>query len=175
MRSVVARLLAGAAVATLACIGANAQQPQSPPPDPTPPPGVPTHALHMNDPRVGLKAGIHDAGEAAKNMERVSSLSKPSGFFDPKHPAGEPLPGERRGGEGDTPRPPGDQPANGSEGQPPAPSPQERQRASSLNFSNSDLAFSRNHVVIGNFNGFNTYDVDSTKRPRLLASAVCPG
>ena len=32
------------------------------------------------DPRVGLKAGWHDAGEAAKGMELVGSLRKPEGF-----------------------------------------------------------------------------------------------
>ena len=30
-----------------------------------------------NDPRVGLKPGLHDAGEAARNMELVASLPKP--------------------------------------------------------------------------------------------------
>ncbi len=28
---------------------------------------------------------------------------------------------------------------------------------------------------MGNFNGFNAYDVENTRRPRLLASIVCPG
>jgi len=28
---------------------------------------------------------------------------------------------------------------------------------------------------MGNFHGFTTYDVDSTKRPKLLATVVCPG
>ena len=32
------------------------------------------------DPRVGLKAGLHDAGEAARGLEKVSSLGKPEGF-----------------------------------------------------------------------------------------------
>jgi len=27
-----------------------------------------------NDPRVGLKGGLHDAGEAARNMERIANL-----------------------------------------------------------------------------------------------------
>jgi hypothetical protein len=48
-----------------------------------------------NDPRVGLKPGLHDAGEAARNMERISNLPKPEGFFDPKAPAGNPAPPER--------------------------------------------------------------------------------
>ncbi len=47
------------------------------------------------DPRVGLKAGLRDAGQAARNMELISSLPKPEGFFDPKQPAGETTPPER--------------------------------------------------------------------------------
>jgi hypothetical protein len=35
------------------------------------------------DPRVGLKAGMNDAGIAAKNMELVSHIDKPEGFRDP--------------------------------------------------------------------------------------------
>ena len=31
------------------------------------------------------------------------------------------------------------------------------------------------HMVIGNFHGFNAYDIESPKKPRLLASVVCPG
>jgi hypothetical protein len=40
------------------------------------------------DPRVGLKAGLRDAGEAARGMEKIASLFKPDGFFDPKLPGG---------------------------------------------------------------------------------------
>ena len=36
------------------------------------------------DPRVGLKAGIRDAGQAIRNLELVASLPKPDGFFDPQ-------------------------------------------------------------------------------------------
>ena len=41
-----------------------------------------------NDPRVGLKPGLKDAAVAALNMELVTNLPKPPGFFDPKAPAG---------------------------------------------------------------------------------------
>ena len=44
----------------------------------------------QQDPRVGLKAGLRDAGQAARNMEVVASLPKPEGFFDRAKPAGEP-------------------------------------------------------------------------------------
>ena len=43
------------------------------------------------------------------------------------------------------------------------------------NFANSDLAFGGSHVFVGNFNGFNTYDIETPKKPQLLASVVCPG
>ena len=33
-----------------------------------------------DDPRVGLKAGLYDAGEASFGMERLISLPKPAGF-----------------------------------------------------------------------------------------------
>jgi hypothetical protein len=44
-----------------------------------------------------------------------------------------------------------------------------------LGFANSDLAFRGNHLFIGNYHGFNTYDIENAKRPKLLGSAVCPG
>ena len=47
-----------------------------------------------SDPRVGLKAGLRDAGVAIRNMELVASLPKPEGFFDPSAPAGETTPPE---------------------------------------------------------------------------------
>src|SRR4030095_9783786 len=42
-------------------------------------------------------------------------------------------------------------------------------------FANSDMAFRKADMFLGNFNGFNTYDIESPKKPRLLASVVCPG
>ena len=44
---------------------------------------------------VHLKAGFRDAGEATFNLERVATLPKPDGFFDPHAPAGLPMPTER--------------------------------------------------------------------------------
>ena len=38
------------------------------------------------DPRVGLKAGLDDAGQAIRNLELVAALSRPPGFFDPDNP-----------------------------------------------------------------------------------------
>ena len=121
------------------------------------------------DPRVGLKPGLRDAGQAARNMELVASLPKPEGFFDPKAPGGEPMPpdGTTTAAPSGAATPPAEQAA----GAPPAP----QRSASGLNFANSDLAFSGSLVFIGNFNGFNSYDIETAKKPQLFASVVCPG
>jgi hypothetical protein len=105
---------------------------------------------------------------AARNMELVSSLPKPEGFFDPKMPGGRPTPPEK------LPAPPGSDPDAAAiallrE------KPREPDRPNTLSFSNSDLAFSGNHVWVGNYHGFNTYNIENARRPRLLASVVCPG
>jgi hypothetical protein len=104
------------------------------------------------DPRVGLKPGMRDAGVAARNMVLVTSLPKPNGFYDPTMPEGEPTEPEQ---------PPG------------APPP--TRRSSSLSYANSDLAFKGDHLFLGNFTGFNTYDIEDPKTARLIASVVCPG
>ena len=39
-----------------------------------------------SDPRVGLRAGWLDAGEAIHNMKVISRTERPEGFFDPKNP-----------------------------------------------------------------------------------------
>ncbi len=44
-----------------------------------------------------------------------------------------------------------------------------------LLFANSDLAFRGDHVFVGNFRGFNVYDVSDPATPELVASVVCPG
>ena len=115
-----------------------------------------------NDPRVGLKAGLRDAGEAARNMKRISSLPKPEGFFDPANPGGTPIPAER-----DPKLPP--------EPTPDPTSPAAVAQANMLGFANSDLAFSGNHVFMGSFHGFTTYDIERPNKPKLAASIVCPG
>ena len=115
-------------------------------------------APNPKDPRIGLKPGHTDAGVAAKNMELVSNLPKPPGFFDPKAPAGSVSPPERPAGA-----PPEEPPA------PNAPPPV------GSGFTNSDLAFKGMHAVVGNYHGFNTYDIENAKRPKLVASIVCPG
>jgi hypothetical protein len=111
-----------------------------------------------DDPRIGLKPGHTDAGVAARHMELVSNLPKPPGFFDPKAPAGSVTPPERPEGA----------PA------PPPPDPNAPPPVGS-GFTNSDLAFKGMHAVVGNYHGFNTYDIENARRPKLVASIVCPG
>ncbi len=113
------------------------------------------------DPRIGLKAGLRDAGTAALNMELLANMPKPEGFFDPEAPAGSPTPPERAPGA-----PPEPTPAPGT---PPPPPPR------GSGFTNSDLAFFGTHVVVGNYHGFNIYDVENVRKPRLMTSIVCPG
>ena len=67
------------------------------------------------DPRIGLKAGLRDAGTAALNMELVSNMPTPEGFFDPEAPAGSPTPPERAPGAPPEPAPaPGTPPSSGT-------------------------------------------------------------
>jgi LVIVD repeat len=42
-------------------------------------------------------------------------------------------------------------------------------------FINSDLAFTGDHAIAGNFNGFQIYDVSDPADPTLTGSFVCPG
>src|SRR6201991_1631710 len=44
-----------------------------------------------------------------------------------------------------------------------------------LSYANSDMAFQGNYAFVGNFNGFNIYDVSNPAAPTLKTSVVCPG
>jgi hypothetical protein len=157
-----------ATIAGLAAIGVATVVAQQKPADP-------------NDPRVNLKPGLRDAGVAARGIELVSSRPRPDGFYDAKNPAGLAMPGDRPANA--TPpaaQPPtapqtGGAPAAGGGPQPYAPSSAAPPGAGGLDFANSDIAFSGTHMVIGNFHGFNFYDIESAKNPRVIASVVCPG
>jgi hypothetical protein len=116
-----------------------------------------------NDPRVGLKPGLKDAGVSARSLELIATLPKPPGFFDPKQPAGEPTPPEKP----DTPTPAPAAPVQPAA--PPTPA------FTALDYANSDIAFRGTQMFVGNFSGFNTYDIANPKNPKLIASVVCPG
>jgi uncharacterized protein (DUF305 family) len=129
------------------------------------------------DPRVLLKAGFMDAGEAAFNLERVAMLPKPAGFFDPHAPAGRPEPPERKPGKKDEEPEKKDAKKEGE-----AESEEKKEdenvdfgRSGILDFANTDLAFAKDVVIEGNYHGFNSYNIEDPTTPQLLASVVCPG
>ncbi|MGH7562406.1 MAG: LVIVD repeat-containing protein [Gemmatimonadales bacterium] len=101
-------------------------------------PAVLTAQAHPNvvpgapspDPRVGLRAGITNAAEAAWNLRLVSNT-----------PAAEPF----RASPGD------------------------------FRYMNSDLAFARQYVIQGNFQGLQVWDVSSPAQPKQVLAMVCPG
>ncbi|HEY8471185.1 MAG TPA: hypothetical protein VIL37_00925 [Natronosporangium sp.] len=45
----------------------------------------------------------------------------------------------------------------------------------SIAFANSDLAMSGDYAFVGNFNGFNIYDISDPTAPALVTSVICPG
>ncbi|HLW76020.1 MAG TPA: hypothetical protein VKS01_03525, partial [Bryobacteraceae bacterium] len=109
-----------------------------------------------DDPRVGLKAGLFDAGEAASGLQRMISLPKPPGFAPGTGGATEAFP------------PPQDPNA-------PPPPPGRGPRTIQYGSANSDLAFSGNFLFVGNYNGINFYDIDNPGKTALKTSLVCPG
>jgi hypothetical protein len=118
---------------TLAIAASAALQAHTPPQAAAPPvQEAQRPAIVSNDPRVGLKAGMDDAGVAALNMELIAHLPRPEGFFDP-------------------------------------------QALGDLNFANSDMAFRDDILFQGNFHGFNFYNIEDPRTPRLRTSVACPG
>lgn len=118
-----------------------------------------------DDPRAGLSAGFLDAGQAIWNMELLAFLEKPPGFFDPDNPAG--LPPARLAAVND--------PGNDSEDRDDDDESGGNERWPPLTFGNTDMAFRENVLVVGNYHGFNVYDLGTDGIPELTASIVCPG
>lgn len=125
-----------------------------------------------DDPRATLAAGFRDAGEAAMNMRLVSAQPKAPGFFDPANPAGlrpekpsdpdaedveEVAEADEEAGEGD------------------AREPSLVERAPLFSFSNTDMAFQGRTLFVGNYHGFQVYDLGEDGVPALRAAVVCPG
>ena len=84
------------------------------------------------DPRVGLRAGWMDAGEAAWNLDVVAKRQPSEAFINLS------TPGDRR-------------------------------------LINSDLAFTRNYVIQGNYSGYQVWDIAKPSNPTLVTAFVCPG
>ncbi len=84
------------------------------------------------DPRVGLRAGWMDAGEAVWNLTVVAKKQPSEAFMNAS------TPGDRR-------------------------------------LINSDLAFTRNYVIQGNYSGYQVWDIANPAAPSLVTAYVCPG
>ena len=148
------RMRAGFALAASVALPALGIAQRGPQPDPSKaaPPSVYSNPRATDDPRVGLKAGVSDAGEAIFGLQKIASLPKPPGFApDPNAPP---------------PPPPANPPAGAAPGRPPS---------IDTGSVNSDLAFSGNHLFVGNYNGINFYDIDNPMKMKLGTSLVCPG
>jgi hypothetical protein len=152
-------------------------------PTPAPASKPPASTVYMNpragndDPRVGLKGGLYDAGEAAFGIEHLATLPKPPGFAPDSAEGGD---NPNTPGGGAPPPAPADPAAAArtpAEGAPAAGAPAAggRPRVSQYGSTNSDLAFSGNHLFVGNYKGINTYDIDNPKEIKLRTSLVCPG
>ena len=117
------------------------------------------------DPRAGLAPGFTDAGEAISNLELVTALPKPAGFFDPQNPVGLPPIVESGDADGEADR--GEDQDN-----------QETEwgeRSPLFSFANTDMAFSGDKLVAGSYHGFNVYQLDDEGVPTHFSSVVCPG
>ncbi len=113
-----------------------------------------------DDPRVGLKGGLYDAGEAASGLQLLVTLPKPAGF----------APDSASIAAYDAAPAPPPPPA----GTPPPRGPQSGPRAN-YGGTNSDLAFGGTSLFVGNYNGINFYDISDPAKIKLVTSVVCPG
>ena len=144
------------------------------------------------DTRSALTAGFRDAGEARLNLELVASLPKPDGFFDPNNPANLPLKrlealaAEAEAGESSAEKPEAREDEDKPEAKEVADKDEDKEdekdkkgkgnrRSPLLSFSNTDMAFADDVMVVGNYHGFNIYRLLDAGRPELLSSVVCPG
>ena len=117
----------------------------------------------LPDPRSKLTPGFRNAGQAASNVALLASLPKPTGFFDPRNPAGLP-----------PVKPPKENKTTGAAATAAAGDPDFGKRSPLLSFANTDMAFSRDLLAVGNYHGFNLYRIGKGT-PVLLSSVVCPG
>ena len=149
-------------------------------------------AALSGDPRTGLAAGLFDAEEAISGLRHVAFLPKPAGFFDPDNPSGgrvvlppeEPEETEETAAAGehaghrmataaDAANEAVDADPDAEEEEEPAP--RYAERYGLLSFANTDMAFSGDLMVAGNYHGFNAYRLGDDGVPQLVSSVVCPG
>ena len=127
-----------------------------------------------DDPRAGLQAGFDDAGQALWNLELVTSLPKPPGFYDPENPSELPLSRLQKDAgteaDGDEADEAEDEEKAGDEEKA-----EDDERFPLLSFANTDIAFREDVMVAGSYHGFNVYLLGEKGVPALMASIVCPG
>jgi uncharacterized protein (DUF305 family) len=111
------------------------------------------------DARANLSAGFKDAGQAIMNLKLIASLPRPPGFFDPQNPT-ELAPAK--------PQKDSDKPAKNDDDK-------WSKRSPLLSFSNTDMAFFGDKMVVGSYHGFNIYQLQKDGVPELFSSIVCPG
>jgi len=142
----------------LGCLNADALG-QGAAPAPKLPAGM--KGSNPNDPRTKLTPGIYDAGETTFGLKHIALLKKPEAFQLGTDDVNSERVGKTLGSIG-VPNSP----------QIPAPV---RLVYAQLAFANSDLAFQGNRLFMGNFYGFNIYDISNPVNAKLLTSVVCPG
>lgn len=134
-----------------------------------------------NDPRATLKPGFRDAGEAISNMRLIAAMAKPAGFFDPANPAQlQPVIPEKEdekkdGDKPDRKKKPATKKGGADRDADQEDKPRFGERGSLLSFAQTDMAFSGDLMVVGNYHGFNAYRLGGEGEPQLLSSTVCPG
>ncbi|WGM32197.1 hypothetical protein [Brevundimonas sp. NIBR11] len=106
------------------------------------------------DARSGLSAGYDNAGQAAVGMALQSHTPHAPGFGTSETMFSPPKTDEERAAM-----------RAAAEG---------NRSFSALGMANSDMAVSDGKLFVGNFNGFNAYDITG-ETPRLVMSVVCPG
>ncbi len=107
------------------------------------------------DARSTLSPGLRDAGETASGLALEYSVAPPPGFFDQEALFAPPT--------------------TEAEAEAFAARMQDNPRYGPLALANSDMAMSSGRLFVGNFNGFNAYDVTRGGAPELVMSVVCPG
>jgi hypothetical protein len=119
-----AQLFPAALLMAVGACAPAAQQTTPATPAPAPAAGLDmSRTAPSPDPRVGLRPGMMDAGEAIWNMRVVSTTPPPRAF---------------------------------------------------IGHTNSDLAFTGNYAIQGNYNGFQIWDISDPSRPELVNGYVCP-
>jgi hypothetical protein len=87
-------------------------------------------AGHKPDPRVGLKGGLTDAGQAVSNLKVVATVPSPKDYLS----------------------------------------------AGPIDFTriNSDLTFTGQYAIQGNFNGLEIWDMSNPSKPTIVSTYMCP-